>query len=146
MGFRGEEAIQDVYPELCDDFEPYSPCFPGRPGARAYPKAMQLIARGMGRQYNQRKNRTGAFWENRYHATAAEADYHLIQCMVYMNLNMVLAGVVSHPSEWPFSGYNKIQISPAEIFVDRSWKADGFTYLHYSTVLIPLIGMTEVGT
>ena len=29
--------------------------------------------------------------------------------MVYMDLNMVRAGVVGHPSEWPFSGYNEIQ-------------------------------------
>ena len=62
-----------------------------------------------GQEYNQRKNGTGAFWEDRYHATAVEADHHLIQCMVYMDLNMVRAGVVSHPSEWPFSGYNEIQ-------------------------------------
>jgi putative transposase len=30
--------------------------------------------------------------------------------MLYMDLNMVRAGVVSHPSEWCFSGYNEIQV------------------------------------
>jgi hypothetical protein len=70
---------------------------------------MQSIAGRTGQEYNQRKNRKGAFWEDRYHATAAEADHHLIQCMVYIDLNMVRAGVVTHPSEWPFSGYNEIQ-------------------------------------
>jgi hypothetical protein len=29
--------------------------------------------------------------------------------MVYIDTNMVRAGVVSHPSMWPFSGYNQIQ-------------------------------------
>jgi hypothetical protein len=29
--------------------------------------------------------------------------------MVYVDLNMARAGVVSHPSEWPFCGYNEIQ-------------------------------------
>jgi hypothetical protein len=29
--------------------------------------------------------------------------------MVYIDLNMVRAGVVRHPSEWPFCGYNEIQ-------------------------------------
>ena len=29
--------------------------------------------------------------------------------MVYIDLNMVRAGVVSHPSEWPFCGYGEIQ-------------------------------------
>ena len=73
------------------------------------PKSIQLIAGRTGQEYNQRKNRRGAFWEDRYHATAVESDGHLIQCLVYIDLNMVRAGVVQHPSEWPFSGYNEIQ-------------------------------------
>lgn len=33
---------------------------------------MQLIAGRTAQEYNQRKNRQGAFWEERYHATAIE--------------------------------------------------------------------------
>ena len=73
------------------------------------PQTMQLIAGRAGQEYNQRKNRNGAFWEDCYLATAVEAGQHLIQCMVYIDLNMVRTGVVTHPSEWPFSGYNEIQ-------------------------------------
>ena len=73
------------------------------------PQTMQLIAGRTGQEYNQRKNRNGAFWEDRYHATAVEAGSHLVRCMVYIDLNMVRAGIVTHPSEWPFSGYNEIQ-------------------------------------
>jgi len=29
--------------------------------------------------------------------------------LVYIDLNMVRAGIVEHPSEWPFCGYNEIQ-------------------------------------
>jgi REP element-mobilizing transposase RayT len=73
------------------------------------PKSMQLIAGRTGQEYNQRKQRKGAFWEDRYHATAVETNKHLIQCMVYMDMNMVRAGVVRYPSEWGFSWYNEIQ-------------------------------------
>ena len=73
------------------------------------PKSVQLIAGRTGQEYNQRKERRGAFWEDRYHATAVESGIHLIQCLAYMDLNMVRAGVVSHPSEWSFSGYCEIQ-------------------------------------
>ena len=73
------------------------------------PKSIQLIAGRTGQEYNQRKKRKGAFWEDRYHATAVGGDEHLIQCMVYMDMNMVRAGVVSHPEQWPFCGYNEIQ-------------------------------------
>jgi len=34
---------------------------------------------------------------------------HGLRDMIYVNLNMVRAGVVGHPSEWPFSGYNVLQ-------------------------------------
>jgi len=77
------------------------------------PDSMQLIAGRTGQEYNQRKNRKGAYWEDRYHATAVETDRHLVQCLVYMDMNMVRAGVVKHPSEWPFSGYHEI-LAPRE--------------------------------
>ncbi len=73
------------------------------------PKSMQLVAGRSGQEYNQRKKRKGAFWEDRYHATAIETDQHFLRCLVYIDLNMVRAGVVNHPSEWTFGGYNEIQ-------------------------------------
>ncbi len=38
-----------------------------------------------------------------------ESGDHLARCMVYIDTNMVRAGVVSHPAMWPFCGYNEIQ-------------------------------------
>ncbi len=73
------------------------------------PRSIQLIAGRTAREFNRRKKRKGAFWEDRYHATAVQTGSHLIQCLVYIDLNMVRAGVVSHPSEWAFSGYNELQ-------------------------------------
>ena len=75
------------------------------------PKSVQLIAGRTGREYNQRKNRKGAFWEDRYHATAVKTGDHLIRCLTYIDLNMIRAGVVRHPCEWMFGGYNEIQSS-----------------------------------
>ncbi len=73
------------------------------------PESMKLVAGRTAQEYNQRKNRKGAYWEDRYHAIAVESGEHLAQCMVYIDTNMVRAGVVSHPSLWSFSGYNDIQ-------------------------------------
>jgi len=47
-------------------------------------------------------------FRDRYHATAIDNDAHFIRCMIYIDLNMVRNGVVSHPSEWGFCGYNEI--------------------------------------
>jgi REP element-mobilizing transposase RayT len=73
------------------------------------PKSMQMVAGQTGQEYNRRKNRKGAYWEDRYHATAVESGAHLMQCLVYIDMNMVRTGVVSHPSDWRWSGYNEIQ-------------------------------------
>jgi putative transposase len=73
------------------------------------PRSIQLVAGRTARDYNKRKKRKGAFWEDRYHATAIESGGHLLQCIVYIDLNMVRAGSVSHPSEWSFCGYKEIQ-------------------------------------
>lgn len=61
-----------------------------------------------GQEYNERKSRCGAFWQDRYHATAVETDLHLRRCLCYVDLNMVRAGVVQHPRDWAFCGYQEI--------------------------------------
>ncbi len=75
-------------------------------GEDVIPKSLQLIAGRTAQEYNIRKKRKGAFWEDRYHATAIQSDEHLAKCMVYIDLNMVRAGVVKHPGEYKHCGYN----------------------------------------
>jgi putative transposase len=73
------------------------------------PQSLQLVAGRVAQEYNQRKGRRGAFWEDRYFATAVSSDEHLIRCLVYIDLNMVRAGAVKRPSEWRVCGFNEIQ-------------------------------------
>jgi putative transposase len=102
-------------------------------GKDVIPRSIQLIASRTGQEFNQRKNRNGAFWEDRYHATAVETDRHLVRCLVYIDLNMVRAGIVNHPSEWAFCGYNEIQ-APRERYalIDYEGLKDlvGFRSMH----------------
>jgi putative transposase len=72
------------------------------------PKMMQLISSRIAKEYNRGHTRSGAFWEGRYRATAVESGEHLVGCCVYIDLNMVRAGVVNHPREWEHSGYHEI--------------------------------------
>jgi putative transposase len=78
-------------------------------GRNVLPDSIRLVAGRTGQEYNVRKNRKGAFWEDRYHATAVEKNRYLRQCITYIDMNMVRAGVVEHPSQWEFCGYNEIQ-------------------------------------
>jgi hypothetical protein len=81
-------------------------------GPNVIARSMQLIAGRTGQEYNERKRRHGAFWEDRYHATAIETNEHLHRCIVYIDLNMVSAGVVRHPVKWGTSGYHEVQQPP----------------------------------
>ncbi len=72
-------------------------------------RSMQLVEGCVGRAYNRRKRRRGAFWQEAYHATAVDTDEHLVRCLVYVDLNMVRAGVVRHPAEWGETSYHEIQ-------------------------------------
>jgi putative transposase len=77
-----------------------------RPGELG--RMMQDVAGEAAQSYNRRKNRSGAFWSDRYHATMVDTGAHLWACLRYIDLNMVRAGVVQHPAEWPWTGWHEI--------------------------------------
>ncbi len=107
------------------------------------PQAVGLVAGRTAQEYNQRKHRKGAFREDRYHSTAIETGEHLLRCLVYIDLNMVRAGVVDHPSKWLHGGYNENQAPRRKnviIAYDRLRELAGFkdyesfTSAHYKWV------------
>ena len=71
--------------------------------------SMQLVSGRMAQEYNNRNNRSGSFWGDRYHATAVQENNHLFNCMMYIDTNMVRAGKVKHPKEWTYCGYQEIE-------------------------------------
>jgi len=75
-------------------------------------RSLQLAAGRTAQEYNIRKDRKGAFWEDRYHATAVESGDHLRRCLAYIDLNMVRAGRVAHPLRWVQSGYYELHRAP----------------------------------
>ena len=86
----------------------------------AVSKSIQLVAGRTAREFNRRKGRKGAYWEDRYHATAIECGEHLLRCLVYIDMNMVRAGVVAHPSEWLHGGFREINTPPLRYrLIDR---------------------------
>jgi len=72
-------------------------------------QSLHLIAGSTAQFFNRSKNKLGAFWQDRYHATIIQSKGHLIRCMAYIDLNMVRADVVTHPEEYEFAGYREIR-------------------------------------
>jgi putative transposase len=56
------------------------------------------------------KNERKECWEDTL--PPIEADEHLHRCLVYIDLNMVRAGMASNPREWIHSGYRELQEPP----------------------------------
>lgn len=101
-------------------------------GTNEIARSMQLVAGRTAQQFNARKSRKGAYWEDRYHASAVQTDAHLTRCLVYIDLNMVRAAAVNHPADWRHGGYCEIQRPPArfrKINIDVLAELLGFTDL-----------------
>jgi len=69
---------------------------------------MHLASGATAKRYNLRKGRTGSMWQHPYHCTIVEDGRHLLNCLTYINLNMVRAGAVSHPEEWRWCSHDEL--------------------------------------
>ena len=69
---------------------------------------MQVVQGEFARAYNRRKKRENAFWGDNYNATLVESGEYLWSCLCYIELNMVRCGVVSHPRDWKWVGYQEM--------------------------------------
>ena len=66
---------------------------------------MQHLGRRYVRYFNDRHERTGTLWEGRFRAALIRSDAYLMNCMRYVELNPVRAGMVAHPREYRWSSY-----------------------------------------
>ncbi|MBL3619678.1 MAG: transposase [gamma proteobacterium endosymbiont of Lamellibrachia anaximandri] len=69
-------------------------------------KVMQGLGRYYVQYFNYTYKRTGTLWDGRYKATLLDSERYLLACMRYIELNPVRAGMVNHPSEYPWSSYH----------------------------------------
>jgi putative transposase len=68
-------------------------------------KVIQKLGRYYVQYFNYTYRRTGTLWEGRYKATLIDSEHYALGCYRYIELNPVRAGMVDHPSEYPWSSY-----------------------------------------
>lgn len=79
-------------------------------------KSMQMLGRYYVQYYNYTYQRTGTLWEGRYKSTLIDTEAYLLTCMRYIELNPVRAGMVAHPSDYPWSSYRRNALGqPSEL-------------------------------
>jgi REP element-mobilizing transposase RayT len=70
---------------------------------------MKEIKQAFSRYYNKRHNRRGFFWSDRFKSVLVEDGETLINCLAYVDLNPVRAGIVARPDDyrWNSLGYHR---------------------------------------
>lgn len=68
-------------------------------------KLMQHLGRRYCRYVNRVYGRTGTLFEGRFHSSLVDSADYLMNCMAYIELNPVRAGMVSAPADYPWSSY-----------------------------------------
>ncbi len=61
---------------------------------------MQEIKQTFSRYYNKRKKRRGTLWGERFKSVIVENGETLINCLAYIDLNAVRAGIVDRPDDY----------------------------------------------
>jgi len=63
---------------------------------------------GFARYYNRRHNRRGNFWGDRFKSVIVDKGETLVNCLAYIDLNPLRAGIVSRPDDyrWNSLGYH----------------------------------------
>jgi putative transposase len=74
------------------------------------------IKQGFSRYYNRRHNRRGFFWSERFKSLIVDNGETLINCLAYIDLNPVRAGIVDKPEiyRWCSLGYHVQRNNPEE--------------------------------
>ena len=72
---------------------------------------MREIKIGFARFYNRRHRRRGYFWRDRFKSVIVENGETLVNCLAYIDLNPLCAGLVERPEEyrWNSLGYHTLK-------------------------------------
>ena len=66
-------------------------------------RTMQSLGRRYVGGFNARHGRSGTLWEGRFRASLIEGSRHFLECMRYIELHPVRAGLSTGPAEWSWS-------------------------------------------
>jgi putative transposase len=73
--------------------------------AEGLPRMMQAVGRSYVQYFNRKQQRSGTLWEGRYRSTVLQTERYLLQCMAYVDLNPVRAGMVEAPQDYAWSSH-----------------------------------------
>lgn len=70
-------------------------------------RLMQAVGRRYVRRVNLRLGRTGSLWEGRFKSFPVDSDRYLVNCLAYIELNPVRAGLVARAADFAWSSVHR---------------------------------------
>ena len=83
--------------------------------------AIQPLLGAYSKAVNQDQGRVGPLFQGRYQAKVIGNDEQLLDCVRYIHMNPVEAGLVRSPAEWDYSSYQNYLESAKSAYVDTSY-------------------------
>jgi REP element-mobilizing transposase RayT len=124
-----DEDIKKRYVEFYDDERIFSDgIIPAlRVKLSSLSEFMREIKVGFARFYNRQHNRRGYFWGDRFKSLIVENGETLINCLAYIDLNPLRAGLVERPEQyrWNSLGYH-IQTNNQDNFLSTDFGLQEF--------------------
>lgn len=68
---------------------------------------MQYVQGHFAKAYNKKYGKMGRFWAGRYLSTIIDSEEYYMNCLMYIELNMVRNKAVKHPEKWMYSSYKQ---------------------------------------
>jgi len=82
---------------------------------------MRNVQGEFARWYNNTFDRVGRFWADRFRSTLLEDEEAVLECMMYVELNPVRAGLVKRPEDYEGSSFFLRSIGKAEWLMTMRW-------------------------
>jgi len=102
-----ESHVEKIYPNTHDQTRLWTESHWEQFNRRVFslPDLMRNIQQGFARWFNKNYSRRGRFWADRFKSTLLYGERSLVECMQYVDLNPVRAGMVERPEEYEFGAF-----------------------------------------
>ena len=84
--------------------------------------------------YNEKEEREGYVFANRYYTQTIKDEIHLLACIKYIHENPVKAGLVNNAKEYKYSSYKKMKNGEIDLQVINSIFESAIDYLNFEDI------------
>lgn len=94
------------------------------PSVKKFSEGLRHLKSEYTRYFNQKLNRTGPLWRERFKSLLIEDERYLSACGLYVEANPLAAGMVAKPEDWPYSSARHYLVGITDSLVDEYEASD----------------------